>query len=334
MEAVVLAKEVLKKLPTAGWIPNFFWVEVETIVNLTVTHVIAVIVTVIAGAASVTTAEGVEAVVLEKEALKKLPTAGWNPNFSSEAEAGVAEAVEIWLTVTLVIAVRTVVKASVTSVAITTTETILIVTLVIVAPALLVITSVTSVTITTTTEITSIATLVIVAPTLVTVSATSVITITTTTEITSIVTLVIAALTLVIVSAASVITTITMAVLAVAVQPLTAIPAAVPTSAVKTSVTSVITIMMVGGRHLEQVEAGVSMLETLGAQMGVKIVPEAVVQSILMLEIHLFIEMCELFCLHIMYNKKCYFFMKLKPLIYTRGHIAARKMNLFTNKVE
>merc|ERR1712083_469280 len=172
------------------------------------------------------------------------------------------------------------------------TETILIVTLVIVAPALLVITSVTSVTITTT-EIMSIATLVIVAPTLVTVSATSVITITTTTEITSTVTLVI-------VSAASVITTITMAVLAGAVQPLTAIPAAVPTSAVKTSVTSVITIMMVGGRHLEQVEAGVSTLETLGAQMGVKIVPEAVVQLILMLEIHLFIEMCELFCLHIM----------------------------------
>ena len=221
-------------------------------------------------------------VVLEKEVLKNLPTAGWNPNFSSEAEAGAAEAVEIWLTVTLVIAVRTVVKASVTSVAITTTETILIVTLVIVAPALLVITSVTSVTITTTTEITST------------------------------VTLVIAALTLVIVSAASVITTITMAVLAVAVQPLTAIPAAVPTSAVKTSVTSVITIMMVGGRHLEQVEAGVSTLETLGAQMGVKIVPEAVVQSILMLEIHLFIEMCELFCLHIMYNKNCYFFMKLE----------------------
>merc|ERR1712083_1043127 len=129
--------------------------------------------------------------------------------------------------------------------------------------------------------------------------------VTTTTEITSIVTLVIAALTLVIVSAASVITTTTMAVLAVAVQPLTAIPAAAPTSAVKTSV---ITIMMAGGRHLEQVEAGVSTLETLGAQMGVKIVPEAVVQSILMLEIHLFIEMCELFCLHIMYNKKCYFF--------------------------
>ena len=89
-----------------------------------------------------------------------------------------------------------------------------------------------------------------------------------------------------------------MAVLGVAVQPLTAIPAAVPTSAVKTSVTSVITIMMVGGRRLEQVEAGVSTLETLGAQMGVKIVPEAVVQSILMLEIYLFIEMCELFCLH------------------------------------
>merc|ERR1712203_559973 len=119
------------------------------------------------------------------------------------------------------------------------------------------------------------------------------------TEITSTVTLVIAALTLVIVSAASVITTTTMAVLAVAVQPLTAIPAAVTMSAVKTSVTSVITIMMVGGRLLEQVEAGVSTLETLGAQMGVKIVPEAVVQSILMLEIHLFIEMCELFCLHI-----------------------------------
>ena len=188
---------------------------------------------------------------------------------------------EIWLTVTLVIAVRTVVKASVTSVAITTTETILIVTLVIVAPALLVITSVTSVTITTTTtEITSTATLVIVAPALVIASATSVITITTM-EITSTVTHVIAALTLVIVSAASVIITITMEVLAVAVQPLTAIPAAVPTSAVKTSVTSVITIMMVGGRRLEQVEAGVSTLETLGDQMGV---PEAVVQSTLMLE--------------------------------------------------
>jgi hypothetical protein len=281
VEAVVLEKEALKKLPTAGWIPNFFWVEVETIVNLIVTLVIAVIVTVRDGVASVTTAEGVEAVVLEKEALKKLPTAGWNPNFSLvEAETGAAEAVEIWLTVTLVIAVRTVVKASVTSVAITTTETILIVTLVIVAPALLVITSVTSVTITTTTtEITSTATLVIVAPALVTASATSVIT--TTTEITSTVTLVIAALTLVIVSAASVITTITMAVLAVAVQPLTAIPAAVTMSAVKTSVTSVITIMMVGGRHLEQVEAGVSTLETLGDQMGVL---EAVVQSILMLE--------------------------------------------------
>ena len=77
------------------------------------------------------------------------------------------------------------------------------------------------------------------------------------------------------------ITITTMAVLAVAVQPLTAIPAAVHMSAVKTSVTSVITIMMVGGRHLEQVEAGVSTLETLGDQMGV---PEAVVQSILMLE--------------------------------------------------
>ena len=282
MEAVVLAKEVLKKLPIAGWIPNFFWVEVETIVNLIVTLVIAVIVNVIAVVASVITAAGVEAVVLEKEALKKLPTAGWNPNFSlAEAETGAAEAVEIWLTVTLVIAVRTVVKASVTSVAITTTETILIVTLVIVAPALLVITSVTSVTITTTTtEITSTATLVIVAPALVTASATSVITITTT-EIMSTVTHVIAALTLVIVSAASVIITITMEVLAVAVQPLTAIPAAVTMSAVKTSVTSVITIMMVGGRHLEQVEAGVSTLETLGDQMGV---PEAVVQSILMLE--------------------------------------------------
>ena len=191
-------------------------------------------------------------VVLEKEALKKLPTAGWNPNFSlAEVETGAAEEVEIWLTVTLVIAVRTVVKASVTSVAITTTETILIVTLAIVAPALLVITSVTSVTITTTTEITSIATLVIAAPALVTASATSVITIT------------------------------TMAVLAVAVQPLTAIPAAVTMSAVKTSVTSVITIMMVGGRRPEQVEAGVSTLETLGDQMGVQ---EAVVQSILMLE--------------------------------------------------
>merc|ERR1712172_473932 len=99
---------------------------------------------------------------------------------------------------------------------------------------------------------------------------------------TSTVTLVIAALTLVIASAASVITTTTtMAVLAVAVQPLIAIPAAVTMSAVKTSVTSVITIMMVGGRRLEQVEAGVSTLETLGDQMGV---PEAVVQSILMLE--------------------------------------------------
>merc|ERR1712051_983203 len=117
-------------------------------------------------------------------------------------------------------------------------------------------------------------------PTLVTASAISVITITTT-EITSTVTLVIAALTLVIASAASVITITTMAVLAVAVQRLTAIHAAVPTSAVKTSVTSVITIMMVGGRRLEQVEVGVSTLETLGAQMEV---PEAVVQSILMLE--------------------------------------------------
>jgi len=76
VEAVVLAKEALKKLPTAGWIPNFFWVEVETIANLIVTLVIAVIVTVKAGVASVTTAVGVEAVVLEKEALKKLPTAG------------------------------------------------------------------------------------------------------------------------------------------------------------------------------------------------------------------------------------------------------------------
>merc|ERR1712037_1016866 len=126
----------------------------------------------------------------------------------------------------------------------------------------------------------SIATLVIAAPTLVTASAASVITITTeTTEITLTVTLVIAALTLVIASAASVITT--MAVLAVAVQPLTVIHAAVTMSAVKTSVTSVITIMMVGGRCPEQVEAGVSTLETLGDQMGV---PEAVVQSILMLE--------------------------------------------------
>ena len=76
MEAVVLAKEALKKLPTAGWIPNFFWVEVETIVNLIVTHVTVVIVNVIAGVASVITAAGVEAVVLGKEALKKLPTAG------------------------------------------------------------------------------------------------------------------------------------------------------------------------------------------------------------------------------------------------------------------
>ena len=278
VEVVVLEKEVLKKLPTAGWIPNFFWVEVETIVNLIVTLVIAVIVTVIAGVASVTTAEGVEAVVLEKEALKKLPTAGWNLNFSSEVvvwEAEVAaEAAEIWLTVTLVIAVRTVAKANVTSVAITTTtETTLIVTLVIVAPALLAITSVTSVPITMetteTTEITSAVTLVIVAPALVTASA------------------------------ASVITTTTMADMAVAVQPLTAIPAAVPLSAVKTNVTSVITIMMVGGRHLEQVEAGVLTLETLGDQMGVKIVPEAVVQSILMLEIYVFLEMCELFCLQI-----------------------------------
>merc|ERR1711956_207936 len=90
-----------------------------------------------------------------------------------------------------------------------------------------------------------------------------------------------------------------MGAVAVVVQPLTAIPAAVPTSAVKTSVTSVITIMMVGERHLEQVEAGVSTLETLGDQMGVKIVPEAVVQSILMLEDYLFIEMCDLFCLQI-----------------------------------
>merc|ERR1712210_238204 len=130
------------------------------------------------------------------------------------------------------------------------------------------------------TEITSTVTLVIVAPTLVIASVTSVITITTT-EITSTVTLVIAALTLVIASAASVITITTMAVLAVAVQLLTAIPAAVPMSAVKTSVTSVITIMMVGGRRPEQVEAGVSTLETLGAQMEV---PEAVVQSVLMLE--------------------------------------------------
>merc|ERR1740129_1847832 len=130
-------------------------------------------------------------------------------------------------------------------------------------------------------EITSTATLVIAAPALVTASATSVITITTTTEITSTVTLVIAALTLVIASAASVITTTTMAVLAVAVQQLTAIPAAVTMSAVKTSVTNVITIMMDGGRRPEQVEAGVSTLETLGDQMGV---PEAVVQSILMLE--------------------------------------------------
>merc|ERR1712008_311388 len=155
------------------------------------------IATVIAGAASVTTVEGVEVVVLEKEALKKLPTVGWNPNFSLEAvvwEAEVtAEAAEIWLAVTLVIAVRTVAKANVTSVAITTTtETTLIVTLVIVAPALLAITSVTSVPITTTiTEITSIVTLVIVAPALVTASA------------------------------ASVITTTTMADMAVAVQPLT-----------------------------------------------------------------------------------------------------------------
>merc|ERR1712008_254458 len=251
------------------------------------------IATVIAGAASVTTVEGVEAVVLEKEALKKLPTVGWNPNFSLEAvvwEAEVtAEAAEIWLAVTLVIAVRTVAKANVTSVAITTTttETTLIVTLVIVAPALLAITSVTSVPITTTiTEITSIATLVIVAPALVTASATSVITITT--EIMSAVTLVIVAPALVTASAASVITTTTtMADMAVAVQPLTAIPAAVPLSAVKTNVTSVITIMMVGGRHLEQVEAGVLTLETLGDQMGVKIVPEAVVQSILMLEDYL-----------------------------------------------
>merc|ERR1712051_275523 len=117
-------------------------------------------------------------------------------------------------------------------------------------------------------------------PTLVTASVTSVITITTT-EITSTVTLVMGALTLVIASAASVITTTTMAVLAVVVQPLTAIPAAVPTSAVKTSVTSVITIMMDGGRRPEQVEAGVSTLETLGDQMGV---PETVVQSILVLE--------------------------------------------------
>ena len=81
---VVLEKEVLKKLPTAGWIPNSFWVEVETIVNLIVTHVIVVIVTVLGVVASVTTAEGVETVVLEKEVLKKLPTAGWNPNFSLE----------------------------------------------------------------------------------------------------------------------------------------------------------------------------------------------------------------------------------------------------------
>merc|ERR1712037_116663 len=94
-------------------------------------------------------------------------------------------------------------------------------------------------------------------------------------------TLVIAAPALVTASATSVITITTMAVLAVAVQLLTAIPAAVTMSAVKTSVTSVITIMMVGGRRPEQVEAGVSTLETLGAQMEV---PEAVVQSILMLE--------------------------------------------------
>merc|ERR1711997_383500 len=152
-------KEVLKKLPTAGWIPNFFWEEVETIVNLIVTHVTVVIVTVITDVASVTTAEGVEAVVLEKEALKKLPTAGWNPNFSSVAEAGAAEAVEIWLTVTLVIAVRTVVKASVTSVAITTTETISIATLVIAALTLVTVSATSVITITTTTEITSIATL-------------------------------------------------------------------------------------------------------------------------------------------------------------------------------
>merc|ERR1712008_297279 len=120
------------------------------------------------------------------------------------------------------------------------------------------------------------------------------------TEITSAVTLVIVAPALVTASAASVITTTTtMADMAVAVLPLTAIPAAVPMSAVKTNVTSVITIMMVGGRHLEQVEAGVLTLETPGDQMGVKIVPEAVVQSILMLEDYLFIEMCDLFCLQI-----------------------------------
>merc|ERR1712008_514614 len=114
-------------------------------------------------------------------------------------------------------------------------------------------------------------------------------------EITSAVTLVIVAPALVTASAPSVITTTTMADMAEAVQPLTAIPAAVPLSAVKTNVTSVITIMMVGGRHLEQEEAGGLTLETL----GVKIVPEAVVQSILMLEDYLFIEMCDLFCLQI-----------------------------------
>merc|ERR1712008_412782 len=113
-------------------------------------------------------------------------------------------------------------------------------------------------------------------------------------------------------SAASVITTTTMSDMAVAVQPLTAIPAAVPLSAVKTNVTSVITIMMVGGRHLEQVEAGVLMLETLGDQMGVKIVPEAAVQSILMLEDYLFIEMCELFCLQITIKSVTCFIKKKK----------------------
>ena len=111
MEAVVLAKEVLKKLPTAGWIPNFFWVEVETIANLIVTLVIAAIATVKAGVASVTTAEGVEAVVLEKEVLKKLPTAGWIPNFFWVEVETIAN-----LIVTLVIAAIATVKAGVASV--------------------------------------------------------------------------------------------------------------------------------------------------------------------------------------------------------------------------
>merc|ERR1712008_260458 len=127
-------------------------------------------------------------------------------------------------------------------------------------------------------------------------------------EIMSAVTLVIVAPALVRASAASVITTTTMADMAGAGQPLTVIPAAVPLSAVKSNVTSVITIMMVGGRHLEQVEAGVLTLETL----GVKIVPEAVVQSILMLEGYLFIEMCDLFCLQITIKSVTCFIKKKK----------------------